>query len=114
MKNLMKLACAAIALPLIISAGNTIANPRNAAPNSPQISAQRLSDDIKEVSSDAFEGRGVGTRAEIKTIDFLVRGFTAAGFAPGGTNGGWTQAVALRKFNVIDPHLSLNLGGRSK
>ncbi|KAF0184225.1 MAG: peptidase m28 [Hyphomonadaceae bacterium] len=115
MKNFLKFASLALVLPLIMSVNDTIARPRGiAAPATAQISTQRLSDDIKEVSSDAFEGRGVGTRAEIKTIDFLVRGFTAAGFAPGGTNGGWTQEVALRKFNIIDPHLSLNLGARTK
>jgi Zn-dependent M28 family amino/carboxypeptidase len=116
MKNLFRLACAALMMPLIVTAGDTAARPRaRAVPLiTAQISPQRLSDDIKEVSSDAFEGRGVGTRAEIKTIDFLVRGFTAAGFSPGGPNGGWTQQVALRKFNVVDPHLSLSLGNTTK
>lgn len=116
MKNMFKLACAALILPLIMSASDTSAltRVRQPAANNTQINSHRLSDDIKEVSSDAFEGRGVGTRAEIKTIDFLVRGFTAAGFLPGGPNGGWTQEVALRKFNVLNPHLTLTLGNRTK
>ncbi len=80
----------------------------------PSFSAQRFSNDVREVSSDAYEGRGVGTRAEAKTIDFMSRKLAEAGFAPGGPNGKWTQEVFLRKFNIIDPSLSLKIGNETR
>ena len=83
----------------------------NAKPFEPKFSASRLSKDIKEVSSDAYEGRGVGTRAETKTIEFISNGMKKAGLQPGGPNGSWTQDVMLRRFKVIDPKVSINLNG---
>ena len=74
-----------------------------------QISGARISNDIKVLSADDFEGRGITTPAEQKTIDYMSKGFAAAGFQPGGENGGWTQAVHLRQFIVSDPKLAFNL-----
>ena len=76
-----------------------------------QISDARISNDIKVLSSDDFEGRGITTPAEQKTIDYMTKGFAAAGFQPGGENGGWTQDVHLRQFVVSDPKLAFNLPG---
>jgi len=73
---------------------------------SQDISAARISKDIKVLSSDDFEGRGITTPAEQKVIDYMSQGFAAAGFQPGGENGGWTQAVHLRQFIVSDPKLA--------
>ena len=73
-----------------------------------EISAARISNDIKVLSSDDFEGRGITTPAEQKTIDYMAKGFASAGFQPGGENGGWTQAVHLRQFIVSDPKLAFN------
>ena len=80
----------------------------------PVFDARRFSNDVREVSSDAYEGRGVGTRAETKTIDFISRKLAQSGFAPGGPDGKWTQEVFLRKFNIIDPSLSLSLGNQTR
>jgi Zn-dependent M28 family amino/carboxypeptidase len=59
----------------------------------------RLSAIDKTISADSFEGRGPATRAETKTIDYLVQQLTAAGVQPGGdlVNGKrqWTQKVPL-------------------
>jgi Zn-dependent M28 family amino/carboxypeptidase len=60
------------------------------------------------LSSDDFEGRGITTPAEQKVIDYMSQGFAAAGFQPGGENGGWTQAVHLRQFIVSNPKLAFN------
>jgi Zn-dependent M28 family amino/carboxypeptidase len=57
--------------------------PLAAAPAG-QISAQRLSDTDKFISSDAFEGRGPATRAETKTINYIADQFRAIGLQPGG------------------------------
>src|SRR6476646_4652386 len=68
-------------------------------------SPQRLSDIDKFISSDAFEGRGPATRAETKTVDYIIQQFKAAGVQPGGdvVNGQrqWTQAVPLLKSDIV-------------
>ena len=76
--------------------------------------AQRLSMHDRILGSDAYEGRGIATRAEPKTIAYLVSQFQAAGLAPGGdlVNGKrqWTQAVPLlRSEFAADPTVSLTL-----
>ena len=93
----------------LISMGVLMASAAMAAP---PFSAKHISDDIKEISSDAYEGRGINTRAESKTIAYIEKQFKAAGLKPGGPKGQWTQDVHLRKFVVTDPHLSLTLGGQ--
>ena len=79
------------------------------------ISAQRLSDVDKYISSDAFEGRGPATRAEIKTIDYIADQYRAIGLQPGGDMLGgkrsYFQNVPLLKSDFVgNPKLSLNLG----
>ena len=86
-----------------------------AAASTSQISAQRLSDVDKFISSDSFEGRGPATRAETKTIDYIAGQMKAIGLQPGGdrVNGrrGWFQNVPLLKSDIAGaPQLSLNLG----
>jgi Zn-dependent M28 family amino/carboxypeptidase len=80
--------------------------------------AQRMSNHVRTLGSDAYEGRGVATRAEVKTIDYLVGQFRGAGLQPGGdlVHGKrmWTQAVPLLKSEfVADPKIRLNLAGAS-
>ncbi len=80
-----------------------------------RIDPQRISDHIKVLSADAFEGRAPGSAAEPKVIDYLVGQFKAMGLQPGGENGGWTQAVPLARFQVSGPvTLSLSLNGRER
>lgn len=85
---------------LLASAALLIAAPAMAEP---AISAARISQDVKVISADDFQGRGITTPAEQKTIDYLVKTFTAAGFQPGGPDGQWTQDVHLRHFVVSNP-----------
>ena len=80
-----------------------------------QIDPQRMSDDVRALSADAFEGRGPATPAEPKVIDYLVGRFKAMGLQPGGENGGWTQAVPLARFQVTGPvKLSLTVNGQAR
>ena len=81
------------------------------APAGPSISAARISQDVKIISADDYEGRGIATRAEPKVIDYVSKAFKAAGLQPGGEAGGWTQAVHLRKFSLSDASLSLDTPG---
>jgi Zn-dependent M28 family amino/carboxypeptidase len=90
-----------------------------AAANAPTFDPHRLSDEVKTLSSDAFEGRGPATPAETKTIDYVVSQMKAAGLQPGGdlTNGtrAWTQAVPLLRTQIIGtPGLSLSIDGTSQ
>jgi Zn-dependent M28 family amino/carboxypeptidase len=78
-------------------------------------SPARLSKHIEIIGSDAYEGRGVNTRAEVKTVDYIVGQFKAAGVQPGGDLVGgkrqWTQAVPLLQSDIAGtPRLVLNLG----
>ena len=76
----------------------------------PAFDAARLSEHIRILSADDFEGRGIATPAEQKVIDYLSAQFEAAGLEPGGDNGGWTQAVALSRFTASEVQAQLTVG----
>jgi Zn-dependent M28 family amino/carboxypeptidase len=87
------------------------------AADAPSFSTERLSAEVKTLSSDAFEGRGPATPAETKTIDYVVAQMKVAGLQPGGdlSNGkrAWTQAVPLRRSAIVgSPTLSLSHDGK--
>ncbi|MET0332404.1 MAG: M28 family metallopeptidase [Dyella sp.] len=89
------------------------------AADAPTIDPQRLSSDVKTLSSDAFEGRGPDTPGETKTIDFVVSQFKAAGIQPGGDlkdgKREWTQAVPLLRTEIVGtPALSFTLAGKTQ
>ena len=65
------------------------------ASGSGPIDKARLSDAVKTLASDAFEGRAPGSPGEEKTVAFLIERFRALGLQPAGDKGGWTQAVPL-------------------
>lgn len=72
------------------------------------IDPARLSQTVKVLASDAFEGRSPGSEGETKTVAYLVSRFKQLGLKPAGENGGWTQTVPLVRFQVAaDPELSL-------
>src|SRR3546814_3803691 len=71
----------------LLSLSITLAlSPALAAPpgDAPTFDPQRLSEMVKTLSSDAFEGRGPATAGEKKTIDYVVAQMQAAGVQPGG------------------------------
>ncbi|WP_229262420.1 M28 family metallopeptidase [Duganella guangzhouensis] len=89
------------------------------AATGPEFDAKRLSQDVKVLSSDEFEGRGPNTAGETKTVDYLVEQFKAAGLQPGGDlvkgKRGWTQNVPLGRFEIQGPvTLTLNDGKASQ
>ncbi len=73
----------------------------NAVSAAAQVSPERMSNDVKILASDAFEGRAPGTAGEKKTIAWLISRLRALGLQPGATGGGWTQAVPLVRTQVI-------------
>lgn len=77
------------------------------AADTPKFDARRLSQDVKVLSSDEFEGRGPHTAGETKTVNYLIAQFKAAGLKPGGDLVGgkrsWTQDVPLGRFEIKGP-----------
>lgn len=79
------------------------------------IDSQRLSNIVKVLASDEFEGRAPGGPGEAKTIEFLIDQFQSLGLEPGGTDGTWTHAVPLIHTQLAsDGRLSVSTGDISQ
>ena len=79
----------------------------------PSFSPARLSDHIKTLASDAFEGRGPATPGETKTVAYIVQQMQQAGLQPGGPlvhgKRQWTQDVPLLRSQIVGtPMLSID------
>jgi Zn-dependent M28 family amino/carboxypeptidase len=84
-----------------------------------QIEPSHLSQDVKVLSSDEFEGRGPNTPGEVKTVAYLINQFEAAGLKPGGDlvdgKRGWTQDVPLGRFEIKGPvEIGVKAGGKEE
>ena len=68
-----------------------------AAPASAQteIDAANLTETVRTLASDQFQGRAPGTVGEERTIGYLIGRLEAMGLEPAGVDGGWTQPVPL-------------------
>ena len=85
----------------------------------PSFDAKRLSDEVKTLSSDAFEGRGPATPGETKTVAYVIEQMKGAGLQPGGDlkdgKRGWTQAVPLARSEISGtPKLAVAVGGKAQ
>ena len=67
------------------------------------IGAGEIEDIVRELSSDDYEGRGPGTRADDKTQRFLVQQLKQLGFLPGAANSKWRQPFVLMKVTATQP-----------
>jgi Zn-dependent M28 family amino/carboxypeptidase len=102
------LSASLLALPLFASAADA-----------PQFDGQRLSDMVKTLSSDAFEGRGPATAGETKTLEYVIGQLREAGLQPGGDlkDGQrlWTQAVPLLRSEITGtPDISVSVDGKTE
>jgi Zn-dependent M28 family amino/carboxypeptidase len=68
-----------------------------------EISADNLSNIVKIMASDEFEGRAPGTPGEDKTVAYLIAQLQKIGLEPGGAKGSWTQAVPMMRSEVKSP-----------
>ena len=89
------------------------------AAEAPRFDPQRLSEEVKVLSSDDFEGRGTATTGEKKTVAYVIEQMKAAGLQPGGDlkdgKRGWTQAVPLARSQITGtPKLTLNVAGKAQ
>ncbi|HEV8693955.1 MAG TPA: hypothetical protein VGQ93_07210, partial [Lysobacter sp.] len=89
------------------------------AADAPKFNPKRLSDEVKTLASDEFEGRGPATAGETKTVDYVVAQMKAAGLQPGGDlkdgKRAWTQAVPLLRAEIVGaPTLSVSNAGKAQ
>ena len=106
------------AVSLLALSLSAVLHPALAA-KAPTIDPQRLSNDVKILASDEFEGRGPATAGETKTVDYVVEQMKQAGLQPGGdmTDGkrAWTQAVPLARAEIKGtPQVSVKVAGKSQ
>ncbi len=104
-----------IPLSLIILSASVAAG----AHDMPKFDPQRLSEQVKTLSSDAFEGRGPATEGETKTVAYVIEQMKKAGLQPGGDladgKRAWTQAVPLLRAEINgEPALSLDINGKKQ
>lgn len=59
------------------------------------VSEASLRQHIAVLASDDFEGRKPGTEGEKKTLDYIVKSWTAAGLKPAASDGSWFDPVPL-------------------
>jgi Zn-dependent M28 family amino/carboxypeptidase len=113
-----KISLVAAAAALVAGAGLTAAPARRSAqipvPNVtvPKITGDTIRDVTKELSSDRYEGRGPGTRAEDLTITYIINRFKAAGLQPG-NKGSWLQDVPIVEITAKNSDgLTVEAGGQ--
>jgi len=59
------------------------------------IDTDNLTQTVRTLASDIFQGRAPGTPGEDRTIGYIIARFQALGLEPGGPDGQWTQSVPL-------------------
>lgn len=79
-----------------------------------EISPTRMSETMKVLASDPFEGRAPGTDGEKVTVPWLIAQYKALGLEPAGENGGWTQNVPMvRTRTSATGSVSARTGGKT-
>src|SRR5260370_41498406 len=77
------------------------------------ITADRVLNHIKTLSSDEFEGRGPGTHGEELSINYIADQFKKVGLEPGNTDGTYFQKVPLAGITTKqDAELQVKVGGK--
>ena len=84
-------------LPCLIALASGGAAMAASSVGSPSI--ETMKEVVKEISSDAYEGRAPGTAGEEKTLAYLVQRFEALGLKPG-NKGSWFQDVPLVEIDA--------------
>ena len=73
-------------------------------------SPARMSEIVRVLAADGFEGRAPGSAGEAQTIAYLTAQFRSLGLKPGGPGGSYVQEVPLLKTQIIGPG-SFAIGG---
>lgn len=93
-KTTLTFRCAALASMLLASASPAFAAP-TASDDTVSVDPARITQDVRTLASDTFEGRAPGTRGEDRTVGYLIARFQDMGLEPAGPNGQWVQTVPL-------------------
>ena len=67
------------------------------------ITADYMRDIIVEISSDAYEGRGPGSRGDVKAREYLAAEMQRLGLQPGAAEGSWEQKFDLVGVDTEQP-----------
>jgi Zn-dependent M28 family amino/carboxypeptidase len=113
MKRLLLLSTA-----VVLAASVSACQPKAGKPGPQVIDANHITQDVKVLSSDEFEGRAPVSAGEDKTIAYITEQFKAAGLQPGGDlkdgQRSWTQDVPLARFAITGaPKVSVTTGGQT-
>ena len=68
-----------------------------------EIAADYMRDIIVEISSDDYEGRGPGSRGDVKARNYLAAEMKRLGLQPGAADGSWEQKFDLVGLNTVQP-----------
>ncbi|KQY90105.1 MULTISPECIES: M28 family peptidase [unclassified Brevundimonas] len=66
-----------------------------------EFSAARISDNIRTISADEYQGRYPGTEGERMVLAWLQAQYEAMGMQPGGPDGQWLQPVELKRYTPV-------------
>jgi Zn-dependent M28 family amino/carboxypeptidase len=77
-----------------------------------RVDPDRLSEHVRVLASDEFEGRAPATPGEQKTVDYLAAQFAAMGLEPGGPDGQWVQTAQLSRTRQNGPATIRVRGGQ--
>mgnify|MGYP001088092264 CR=1 FL=1 len=103
----------------LIAASLAACAPKAQKVEAPKFDAARISEHVKVLASDEFQGRAPATEGETKTVDYIVGQMKAAGLQPGGDlqpdgQRAWTQDVPLARFVFKGPvKSSFTAGGQT-
>jgi hypothetical protein len=86
-------------LPAVLALAGPLAAQTSPSPVQAPVQADAIKEDVRILSSDAFQGRGPGERGETMTLAYLKQQFEAAGLQPGGPGGSWFQDVPLVRLD---------------
>jgi Zn-dependent M28 family amino/carboxypeptidase len=77
------------------------------------IQGERIRPHVKILSSDLFEGRGVGQRGGALAVEYIESQFAAAGLRPGAPDGTYRQRVPLKLITMEgSPFLTMSKGAQ--
>ena len=91
------------------AAATAAAIPAELKPALDSVNSDDLLRHIKELSSDAYEGRGPGTKGEELSVKYITEQFQKLGLKPGNPDGTFVQKVPLAGF-TSQPEASFKAG----
>jgi Zn-dependent M28 family amino/carboxypeptidase len=105
--------CIVVLSSLVILAACQSNNSSTGDAGLPSFNKDSLAASIRILASDSFQGRRPFTAGETRTIDYLVKSYTALGLEPGNGNS-YTQDVPLVEISPAAPSVLQLISGKGK